>query len=141
MHRLVMTVLVGCGGVAVGSPPAAVEVMPVASAPPVHASEERGGVAETSPPSIPAFDAAERLVAAARALRAEGEYEAALARFEAAHRMAPIRDVLFEIGRTLELLRRDREAAEVYEAILQEELTQRSRRSLELRIKQLRGGP
>lgn len=137
-RSLLLLVLVGCArAAATGDTPATLDVKPVASARPIEVSGSDAGDGRRR--AIPAFEAADRLVAEARALSARGEYAPALERFEAAFRMAPNDDVLYEVGRTLELLGRNREAAETYEKLLQGDLSPTDRMSMELRIRQLRG--
>lgn len=121
------------------APPAVVDVKPVPS------SRGAAIVAEADAGArsvvLPAIDAADRLVAEGRAYAERGEYPAALNRFETAYRIAGSDGVLYDIGRTLELMGRRGEAAEVYEKLLQGDLSHMDRMTMELRIKQLRGAP
>lgn len=87
------------------------------------------------------MDVAERLVAEGRVHAARGDYPAALNRFETAYRIAPSDDVLYDLGRTLELMGRHHEAAAVYEKSHQGDLSHMDRMTMELRIKQLRSAP
>jgi tetratricopeptide (TPR) repeat protein len=134
---LLLFTLMACAPAA--APPAAVvDVKPVASS-------RVGTVAEIDagprPTTLPPIETADRLAAEGRAYAARGELAAALNRFETAYRISPSDDVLYEIGRTLELMGRRREAAEVYEKSLQGDLSHMDRMSLELRIQQLRTAP
>ena len=90
---------------------------------------------------LPPMGAADKLVAEGRVYAQRGEYPAALNRFETAYRISPGDELLYDIGRTLELMGRKREAADVYEKSLQGELSHADRMSMELRIKELRASP
>lgn len=87
------------------------------------------------------MQAAERLLAEGHAYARRGEHAAALNRFETAYRISPSDEILYAIGHTLEDMGRRGEAAEVFEKLLQGDLSHMDRMSMELRIKQLRGGP
>ena len=119
--------------------PAVVDVTPVPSA------RAEPGVAESDAGArriaLPGVDAAQSLIAEGRAYAERGEYPAALNRFETAYRISPSDRVLYDIGRTLELMGRRGEAAEVYEKYLQSDLSHMDRMTMELRIKELRSAP
>ena len=93
------------------------------------------------PLRLPPMQAADRLFAEGRAYAQAGQHAAALDRFENAYRISPSDEILYWIGQSLENLGRRGEAAEVYEKYLQSDLSHIDRMSMELRIKQLRGGP
>jgi tetratricopeptide (TPR) repeat protein len=85
---------------------------------------------------------ARRLFQEGKAFFDRGDYPQALDRFVAAQHFAPQPAMLYDIGRTLELMGRNGEAADVYEHYLQTDLSHMDRMSMELRIKQLRSaGP
>ena len=119
------------------APPASpVDVAPVQSATPSAEPEPLpdGRV------RLPSMGAADKLTAEGRVYANRGEYPAALDRFENAYRISPSDEVLYEIGHTLERMGKRQEAANVYEKLLQGDLSSTDRMSMELRIKQLRGG-
>jgi len=87
-------------------------------------------------------------IAEARRLFQEGkvffdraDYPHALERFVEAQHLVPRPATLYDIGRTLELMSRTTEAADVYELYLRTDLSHMDRMSMELRIKQLRATP
>jgi tetratricopeptide (TPR) repeat protein len=136
---LLFAVLEACAPGSSAPPAAVVDVKPVPSARamPVVPDADAGARAVVLPP----MDAAQRLASEGRAYAARGEYAAALNQLEAAYRISPSDDLLYDIGSTLEAMGRRAEAASVYEKFLQSDLSHMDRMSMELRIKQLRGGP
>lgn len=124
-----------------------------AAAPPTAAvvdvkavSRADGGVAEAADAGpeqlrLPPIQAADRLFAEGRAYAQAGQQAAALDRFENAYRISPSDEILYWIGQSLENLGRRGEAAEVYEKYLQGDLSHTDRMSMEMRIRELRGGP
>lgn len=119
------------------TPPASpVDVAPVPSAAPSADNEQ-------SPDGrvrLPSMGAADKLTAEGRVYANRGEYPAALDRFENAYRISPSDEVLYEIGRALEHMGKRQQAANVYEKLLQGDLSSADRMSMEVRIKELRGG-
>lgn len=133
-------VLSACGGPEARRPEGPV-VVDVARTPPVDAAaalpEDAGARPEHAPRDHE--DLAKRLFREGRQHFDAGEYELALERFEAAYKASPKVELLYDIGRTLELMGRKSDAADVYERYTrQADLTYIDRSSMELRIKQLR---
>ena len=121
--------------------PPGVAVMDVKLVPRSDAGVADETDAGPKPLRLPPMQAADRLFAEGRAYAQAGQHAAALDRFENAYRISPSDEVLYWIGQSLENLGRRGEAAEVYEKYLQGDLSHIDRMSMELRIKQLRGGP
>jgi tetratricopeptide (TPR) repeat protein len=133
--------LFGCKRTTTGSasPPAVVDVRPVkGSTPSPKIERDREHDGESSDRDT---DEARRLFAECKAHFERTDYPRALECFQAANRIAPRAELLYDIGRTLELMGRKNEAADVYEKYLETGLSHTDRMSMELRIKTLRGGP
>ena len=131
-----LVLIVACSPAAGGAPSAVVEVRPVAGSDAGGATDIEAG---PRPVTLPPMQAAERLLAEGRAYAQRGEHAAALNRFETAYRISPSDESLYSIGQTLEDMGRRGEAAEIYEKLLQGDLSPMDRMSMELRIQQLRG--
>ncbi len=87
-------------------------------------------------------DLAKRLFNEGTVHYARGEYELAIERFRAAYLVTPKPDLLYDIGRALEKMGRNEDAAEVYEQYMHAgDLSYMDKMSMELRIKQLRARP
>ena len=130
--------LLACGPGESTPPASPVDVAPVQSGSASPSDPEPGADGRVH---LPSMGAADKLTAEGRVYANRGDYPAALNRFENAYRISPSDEVLYEIGHTLERMGKRQEAANVYEKLLQGDLSSTDRSSMELRIKQLRGGP
>lgn len=83
-------------------------------------------------------DAARSLFEAGRAAYEEGRYEDALVSFRRAHEVSGRPALLFNVAQSLDRLRRDREAIEVFERYLATEPPPERRRVIEARLEILR---
>lgn len=95
----------------------------------------------TPPPSneAAADDAAARLLFnTAREAFAAGNYEVALQRFQQAYDLSHRSALLYNIGTTLDRMRRDREALAAFERFLAEDATSPNRSEVEARVRVLR---
>ncbi len=112
----------------------------------------RGASAQEQPPATPApttpdgkpqtresLDEAARLTfLSARDAFAKGDYELALSRFKQAYELSPRPALLFNIGTTLDRLRRDEEALATFEKYLAEAPNAPDRPQVEARMRSLR---
>lgn len=97
--------------------PAVVDVSPApASAAPLRVDSESARDAGAESPDS---DEAARLSKEGRAHFERADYERALECFQAANRIAPRPERLYDIGRALELMGKKNEAADVYEKYLE----------------------
>ena len=154
---LLLSSAIGCSGSGArgaAPPPAVVDVAPTAPTAPAASGlsetpstpvaggprtrEDDGGALEARSARVNEVAEARRLFSEGRECFGRGDYPQALERFEAANRLAPAPALLYDIGRTLELLGRRRDAADAYERYLQTGLSHTDRSSMELRIKLLR---
>jgi tetratricopeptide (TPR) repeat protein len=96
---------------------------------------------QTPPPNSEASadDAAARLLFnTAREAFAAGNYEVALQRFQQAYDLSHRSALLYNIGTTLDRMRRDREALAAFERFLAEDATSPNRSEVEARVRVLR---
>lgn len=84
--------------------------------------------------------AARLLFQSAREAFAEGEYERALSGFQQAYDLSHRPALLYNIGTTLDRLRRDDEALAIFEQFLREDPQTPNRAEIESRVAQLRAG-
>ncbi|MEZ4325791.1 MAG: hypothetical protein R3B40_11265, partial [Polyangiales bacterium] len=84
--------------------------------------------------------AARLLFQSAREAFAAGEYERALTGFQQAYDLSRRPALLYNIGTTLDRLRRDNEALAVFEQFLREDPETPNRAEIESRVAQLRAG-
>ena len=137
VHGLAALILAACAPAESTPPVSPVDVAPVQSA---RANPSEPEQLPDGRVRLPPMGAADKLTSEGRVYAEHGDYPAALNRFENAYRISPSDEVLYEIGHTLERMGKRQEAANVYEKLLQGDLSSTDRMSMEMRIKQLRGG-
>lgn len=108
-----------------------------------QASAEAEVEAEATVEEAPAVedrldDAARQLFLAGREAFDAGQYEDALTQFRRAHEISGREQLLYNIGQSLDRLRRDAEAIEAFEAYLATDPPERQRTAIEARLTILR---